>query len=159
MEIRLAEPGDASSACQVLRRSIVELCFADHRNDPVVLRQWLANKTPEIVASWIARSDSTMLLAVDGGGVLGVAAVTDAGEITLNYVCPDARFRGVSRALVGALEERAMRRGNGRCHLTSTETAHAFYLKSGYCDDGPADHKFGASGGYPMSKMLVAPGI
>jgi GNAT superfamily N-acetyltransferase len=157
VEIREAEPGDAPSACQVLRRSIIELCFADHRDDPAILARWLANKTPEIVASWIARSDSTMLLAVDRGGVLGVGSVTDAGEITLNYVCPDARFRGVSRALIGALEERARWRGNGRCHLTSTDTAHAFYLKAGYCDDGPADHKFGASGGYPMSKILAAP--
>jgi GNAT superfamily N-acetyltransferase len=156
MEIREAEPGDAPSACQVLRRSIVELCFADHRDDPVILGQWLANKTPEIVASWIARPDSTMLLAADPGGVLGVASVTDAGEITLNYVSPDARFRGVSRALIDALEDRAMRRGNVRCHLTSTETAHAFYLKAGYCDDGPAVHKFGTSGSYPMSRMLVA---
>lgn len=43
-------------------------------------------------------------MAVEGGMILGVGAVTDKGEITLNYVSPDARFRGVSRALLGALE-------------------------------------------------------
>ena len=44
-----------TSACDVLRRSIVELCVADHRNDPKILAQWLANKRPCIVASWVAQ--------------------------------------------------------------------------------------------------------
>ena len=34
------------------------------------------------------------------------------GEITLNYVSPDSRFRGISRALLGVLEQRAFERGN-----------------------------------------------
>jgi hypothetical protein len=50
MHIRDAVADDAPAACQVLRRSIVELCAADHGDDPAILAQWLANKTPEIVA-------------------------------------------------------------------------------------------------------------
>ena len=98
MEIRDAAIEDASAACQVLRRSISELCVADHGNDPTILTRWLSNKTPEIVASWIARPDNSLLVAVEGGTILAVTSVTDAGEITLNYVSPDARFRGVSQA-------------------------------------------------------------
>jgi hypothetical protein len=47
MEIRDAVAEDAPAACQVIRRSIVELCVADHRNDPEVLARWLSNKTPD----------------------------------------------------------------------------------------------------------------
>jgi GNAT superfamily N-acetyltransferase len=143
MEIRDAAIEDASAACRVLRRSISELCVADHGNDPTILTRWLSNKTPEIVASWIARPDNSLLVAVEGGTILAVASVTDAGEITLNYVSPDARFRGVSRALLGALEARAVERGNERCRLTSTETARRFYRTAGYIEDGPATGKFG----------------
>jgi len=90
------------------------------------------------------------------GAILGVGSVTDAGEIMLNYVAPAARFRGVSRALLRALEARAVERGNSRCTLTSTETAHRFYQKAGYVDDGAPTGKFGTSSGYPMSKEIVA---
>jgi GNAT superfamily N-acetyltransferase len=155
VEIRDAAPEDAASACRVLRESISQLCVADHRNDPVILNAWLANKTPEIVAGWARQNGSSLLLAVEGDAVLGVGAVTDAGEITLNYVAPNARFRGVSRVLLRALEARAVERGNKRCTLTSTETAHRYYRSAGYIDDGAPTGKFGTAGGYPMSKEIV----
>jgi GNAT superfamily N-acetyltransferase len=155
MEIRPALIEDAPSACQLIRRSIEELCAADHHNDPAILRQWLANKTPDIVASWIVKPGNTVLVAVEDTTILGVGSVTDTGEITVNYVSPDGRFRGVSRTLIGALEDRAMQRGNERCHLTSTETARHFYHRAGYTEDGPPAGKFGTTGSYPMSKVLV----
>jgi GNAT superfamily N-acetyltransferase len=156
VEIRDAAPDDAVAACRALRESITQLCVADHGNDPAVLNAWLANKTPEIVAAWISQKESSLLLAVEGDAVLAVGAVTDAGEIRLNYVVPDARFRGVSRALLRALEARAAERGNRRCTLTSTETARRFYRSAGYIDDGAPTGKFGTAGGYPMSKDIVA---
>jgi GNAT superfamily N-acetyltransferase len=156
VNVRDATPDDAEAACAVLRASIVELCAADHNNDPVLLERWLANKQPEIVAGWIARADSSMLVAVDDdGAVLAVGSVTDAGEITSNYVSPPARFRGVSRALLAALEARAAERGNTLCRLQSTETAHRFYLANGYADDGEPIRKFGMNSGYPMSKRIA----
>ena len=51
IEIRHAVAEDPPAACEVLRRSIAELFVADHGNDPEILGRWLANKTPEIVAS------------------------------------------------------------------------------------------------------------
>jgi GNAT superfamily N-acetyltransferase len=155
MEIRDATAEDAQSACQVMRRSIAELCVADHRNDQSFLTLWLSNKTPEIFRSWIAQPNNSILVAVEGGSILAVGSVTDAGEITLNYVSPDARFRGVSRALLGALEARAVERGNVRCTLTSTETARRFYHAAGYIEGCPATSDFGTSSGYPMSKVLA----
>jgi stringent starvation protein B len=156
MEIRDAMPADAPAACEVMRRSITELCIADHHNEPAILERWLANKTPEIVASWITRPGSSVLVAVEGEVILAVGSVTDQGEITLNYVSPDARFRGVSRAMLCALDVRAIGRGNSRCTLLSTETARRFYQDAGYAEDGPPQGKFGTAGSYPMSKRLAA---
>src|SRR6202030_4870300 len=87
--------------------------------------------------------------------ILAVGAVTDLGEITLNYVSPEARFRGVSRAVLGALEARAAERGNTRCTLISTETARRFYRAAGYVEDGPPQGKFGTVGSYPMTKRVA----
>ena len=126
MEIRDAVVEDVPVTCEVITRSISELCHGDHVNDPAILRRWLANKTPEIVASWIAGPGNSVLVAVEGGTILAVGSVTNAGEITLNYVLPEQGQWGESLTLV-AFEARAQERGNQRCTLLSTETAHRFY--------------------------------
>jgi GNAT superfamily N-acetyltransferase len=154
--IRDATPADAPAACTELRASISELCAADHNNDPEILKRWLGNKTPDNVAAWANDSGSSLLIAVEDDAILAVGAVRDSGEITLNYVAPSARFRGISSALLAALEARAVQRGATRCVLHSTETAHRFYLSRGYKDDGPPAGKFGTRGSYPMSKSLVS---
>jgi GNAT superfamily N-acetyltransferase len=138
----------------VLRASISELCIADHHNDPIILARWLANKTPDIVSSWIADTHNSVLLAVEGEAILAVGSARSDGEITLIYVSPAARCRGASSALLEALEERAKQRGNKSCKLISTETAHRFYLSRGYADVGEPQHKFGTSSSYPMAKKI-----
>jgi GNAT superfamily N-acetyltransferase len=153
MIIRDAISDDASAACQTMQRSIAELCAADHYNDPTILQRWLSNKTPEIFRTWI-KPDNSLLVAVENASILAVGCVTHTGEITLNYVSPDARFRGVSSALLTALERRAREGGNETCELESTETARRFYLARGYSENGPAGAKFGTAGGYPMVKRL-----
>lgn len=154
MKIRDAAPADAAAACEVLRASISELCVADHHDDPEIVRRWLASKTPENLAVWIADPEASMLLAVEDDVVLAAGAVRNDGEITLNYVSPAARFRGASSALLAALEARAKERGNTHCKLLSTETAHRFYLNRGYVGHGEPQHKFGANSSYPMSKSI-----
>lgn len=154
MQIRDAIPEDAPAACIVLKRSIVELCEADHRNDPAILVRWLSNKTHENFCAWVDQADNSVLVVVENQHIVAVGSVTDAGSIGLNYVSPDARFRGVSRALLQAMERRAAERGNSRCNLTSTETARLFYSSNGYVEDGPPVGGFGTSSGYPMTKAL-----
>ena len=110
---------------------------------------------PENFAARITRPDNSVLVAVEHGTILAVGLVTDAGEVKLNYVSPDARYRGISRALLGALEARAEERGNSQCRLTSTETARRFYRANGYVESGRLDGKFGTPASYAMSKPLV----
>ena len=155
MAIRDAKPEDAIAACEAVRRSISELCAADHGDDPQIVARWLANKTPENLRAWIARSDASLLVAVEEGAIIAVGMVSDAGEILLNYVSPDARFRGVSRALLKALEARAHECGATIATLESTETARRFYLSNGYVETGAATLKFGMRSGYRMSKALA----
>jgi N-acetylglutamate synthase-like GNAT family acetyltransferase len=155
MLIRRARPDEAAEICDVLRRSIAELCGADHHGDPAILRRWLANKTPKIVEGWIAHPDNFVLVAVEEETVLAVGIVRHDGEITCNYVSPDTRFRGVSKAMLAQLEATARDHGNDVCHLISTETAHRLYLSAGYEDCGVPQGKFGTTSSFPMLKRLT----
>jgi GNAT superfamily N-acetyltransferase len=154
MIIRDAMPEDAVAGCEVLKRSIAELCHADHKNDPAILARWLGNKTIENFVAWAEQPDNSLLVAVDECQISAAGSVTDAGAIGLNYVSPDARFKGVSRALLLALERRAAERGNTLCTVISTKTARQFYLSNGYVESGSPNRAFGTSSGYPMIKPL-----
>jgi GNAT superfamily N-acetyltransferase len=154
MQIRKAIPQDAAQACDVIRRSIVQLCQSDHGDDPAVLEKWLANKTPDNVRTWIGAPDGLVFVATEGDAILGVAAMRSSGEITLNYVAPTARFRGVSKALLQHLETTAAALGVDRCVLTSTATARKFYLAAGYQELGPPTSGFATSASRRMEKRL-----
>jgi GNAT superfamily N-acetyltransferase len=155
-EIRAAQMREAAAICEVLRRSIVELCERDHRNDPARLSEWLADKTPEKVANWIADPETCMFVAAAEEKVLAVGSILGSGEIALNYVSPDGRFRGISRAMLRTLEQTARDLGHRRVTLTSTFTAHDFYLAAGYADDGTLTAY--ETGDWPhMAKELVPP--
>ena len=149
MQIRPARTEDAEIAIPVIRRSIVELCHAHHAGDAERIARWLANKTPEHFRNWLGSSH--ILLASECTAVLGVAAMTDTGTVTLNYVSPDARFRGVSKALLAALEDRARQLGLDRVTLESTLTAHRFYRTAGFLDHAPST----TEPGLWMSKTLA----
>lgn len=152
--VRPAIADDAQAACRVLRRSITELCRADHRDDPAVLAPWLANKTPESVAAWIADPRRHVVVAVSPDDrILGVGMAGASGRIELNYVSPDARFRGVSRAVLDALETWLRAAGHDRSRLVSTATAARFYRSRGYRPDGQAEATLGVAS-QPMVKCL-----
>ena len=138
MDIRRATLEDAEAACGVIRRSIADLCELDHHGDPTTIERWLANKTPENVATWIGAAGNIVLVAVDDGEVLGVAAMTSIGHITLNYVSPEHRFRGVSKALLTRLEGEAVKLGLRELSLQSTKTARRFYRAAGFVEEPDA---------------------
>jgi N-acetylglutamate synthase-like GNAT family acetyltransferase len=130
LNIRQASIEDAPEACAILRRSIAELCHADHGGDQILMGKWLSNKTVENVTQWIMKSH--VIVAEEVGTILGIAAMNNSGKITLNYVSPDARFRGVSKALVQQLEAHASALGLRECVLETTQTALRFYQSLGY---------------------------
>lgn len=154
MLIRAATAEDAAEICMVLRRSITELCAADHQNDPQILSQWLANKTEDNLRVWIAREGQIYFVAEIDGRIAGVATVLATDGVLLNYVSPDYQYRGVSKALMAISEGWLKEQGQVVSRLTSTATAKQFYEKLGYLPEG--DAKTGRSGipSFPMIKAL-----
>ena len=132
IQIRKATKTDAAAAINTLHRSIIELCIADHHNVPAEVEDWLSNKTVEAWQKWIARDDALVLVAQQDSEVVGVGMTTLSGEILLNYVHPNARFGGVSKAILAAMEGALRTRGVQHCRLESTITAHSFYQNCGF---------------------------
>ncbi|HEY1245526.1 MAG TPA: GNAT family N-acetyltransferase [Hyphomicrobiaceae bacterium] len=153
MEFREARSDDAQAACEVVRRSIAELCHADHRGDALTLDLWLSNKTPENIRRWIEKHN--VFVATDGAAILGVGIVASSGEVLLNYVSPEARFRGVSKGIIARIEARARELGVRTVTLQSSTTAREFYLSVGYHVAGPSTKGFGLTLCHPMAKHLA----
>lgn len=141
--IRTATPEDASAACDVLCRSIVECCTQDHCNDRTLLDAWLGNKNPKTVAGWFASPTNCSLVAELDGKLIGVGLVTQAGKLSLCYVVPEALHIGAGKALLQALEQQARAWGVSTIRLHSTSAASAFYARNGYIHGGREKSCFG----------------
>ena len=117
-------------------------------------RNGLAIIHPIICVLGLPIQTAYVVVATEGAAIIGVGAITSSGEITLNYVSPDTRFRGVSKAILNQLEARALELGHNTCTLTSTETARRFYLSAGYVQFGPPEPSIGKGSSYRMVKQL-----
>lgn len=149
--IRPGRVEDGEEAARLLRRSIAELCAADHRRDARAIAAWTANKTAAVWAGWARDAEAVLCVAEAGGRIVGVGMMRAGGEILLNYVLPEARFQGVSRRVMDHLEAEAARRGCAACTLESTLTARPFYEARGYVASGGC----GARGGGLVSCLRM----
>jgi GNAT superfamily N-acetyltransferase len=152
--VRPAAPADVPAMSRVLTASITELCAADHRDDPALVKRWVANKTIPGVEQMMANEVVTLFVAESEGAVAAVGAIIEPDTIGLNYVDPAHRFGGVSKALLVAMEGELRKRGVRVGKLESTETAHRFYQDAGWQDAGPRTAQFGIAS-YPMRKALA----
>lgn len=114
--IRQALPHDAAAACDVLRRSIRELCVEDHLNDEKILDAWLENKTSENVRTWILSPGNYAVVAVRDAAVCGFALLARAGTLRLCYLLPEAQHLGVGKAMLSALKPRPCAVASSRCN-------------------------------------------
>src|SRR3954468_23869810 len=127
VHFRTAEPRDAEAAVDVVRRSIIELCVADHSQDAETLAKWLDNKTPSNFTTWLADDDNFSAVGVEGDSILGVGIVKRNGEIVSLYLAPHAQRRGIGKALHEVLEQKAKSWKLKKLHLGSTIGARPFY--------------------------------
>jgi GNAT superfamily N-acetyltransferase len=134
--VRRATEADIPAMSEVLTRSIIELCALDHKNDRAAIAFWTANKTPDGVRRILENTDVQLFVAVHDGEVAAVGCVQSGNEIGLNYVHPAHRFKGVSRALLAAMEQAMREAGVNEARLKATQTAHAFYRANGWQDVG-----------------------
>lgn len=151
MSVRRAQIEDGPLAIRTLRESISALCQDDHRFDPDLLNAWLSNKTVDTFEAWLRNPDRLIWVSVSDRACKGVAMASTEGEVMLNYVAPEARFQGVSSALLDAVETHLCGLGLSELHLWSTRTAHRFYQSRGWQDQGPPLEEDGMIC-YPMIK-------
>lgn len=153
--IRKALLDDAERACNVLRRSILECCGEDHHGDADIIAAWQSNKTPENLRSWV-QSGGYVVVAEQEGKIVGTAMLGGNGTIALCYVVPEVRFSGIGKAMLGTLEEEALRRGLSTIELGSTKTAYSFYSRNGYVATGEEESAFGLTARI-MRKEFISP--
>lgn len=153
--IRRAEVADAAGACETVRQSITMLCSQDHRGDETTIAAWLSNKTVPNVMSWIASPRNVAVVAEAQVGIVGFGLLCQPDTLALLYVSPNARFHGVSKGLMCALELEAARLGMREVRLESTATARQFYADRGFTAMGEPRLAFGSVLGYPMHKSLT----
>jgi len=153
MQVRPAHIADADEAIDVVRRSIRRSCELDHKNDPATLSAWLGNKTAENMRRWI--ETRAVFVAIDDERIIGVASVRADGVVFLNYVAPEARFKGATKSLIGEIEIWASRRGIACLVLESTATALRFYQSMGWTSAGPPEPGFGVTMRHPMRKAMA----
>jgi GNAT superfamily N-acetyltransferase len=151
---RTAEAKDAAAAVEVVRRSITELCMADHHGDAETLAKWLSNKTVPTFAAWFSRDDNFCVIAESAGRVVGVGLLHRSGEINLFYLAPGVQRRGIGKAIHATLEERARAWALRGLRLDSTALARPFYEKLGYRPAGARKPSFGVLHVYPYEKTL-----
>ena len=142
----------AEAACAVTRQSITHCCVLDHANDAAILTAWLANKTPENLAAWMAAPGAAAWGAYRGETMVGFALRAQA-TLALCYVVPEALHRGVGRALLQNIEAHAREAGLATLDLESTRTAEPFYRRHGYVPHGVARTWAGLQA-QPMRKVL-----
>jgi GNAT superfamily N-acetyltransferase len=150
--IRLAVPDDAAAVCTVIRRSIAECCAEDHHNDPALLDRWLSNKTIPNILAWLENPLACAVVAEADGCVVGFG-MSQHDELLLCYLVPEARFKGIGKSMLQALEAHALETGVLLLRLESTRTALPFYERNGFRQTGPAVSTLGLAA-QPMDKPV-----
>ncbi len=170
--VRRAQATEAAQACEVVRQSITHCCALDHHHDPAVLAAWLANKTADHLAAWMAAphamawgaywgvglgvglgADRAADRGAEAGSTMVGFALLAQGKLALCYVVPQALHQGVGRALLMAAEAGARQAGIAALALESTRTAEAFYRRHGYEPAGAVQAWAGLQA-QPMGKRL-----
>jgi GNAT superfamily N-acetyltransferase len=153
--IHQARTEDASEGCDVVRKSILTLCAADHNEDEQLIQAWLANKTAQNFVNWIGAPGALSFIARTSHSAVGFALATSDGELTLLYVAPEAHRKGIGRALLTAVETMARNAALTQLRVDSTLTARDFYLRNRFSLIGAPSSVWGLTS-YPMRKQLNA---
>jgi putative acetyltransferase len=155
MRIRNGTDADTTAAAAVVRRVLREhgLPFAPRRLDADILAP----------ASSYGGSGGAFFVAVDGADrVVGTAGLLrtgpTSGEVRKMFLLPEARGRGVGRALLDAVLEAARDRGLRRLELTTRhryDRAIRLYERAGFRPAGTAGRHRGGDPGVTYTLELA----
>lgn len=154
--IRPARPDEAKAIANLVRGSISELCLDDHDDDDSLIEHWLANKTEDEIAAWIAAPDLSVFVIGCSTGLAAAGCHREDGVILMNYVSPFYRFQGLSDRMLAHLESSLAALGITTARLVSTRTAITFYEDRGWQRYGDPIACQGIAG-QPMMKDLIQP--
>jgi len=132
--LRPAVADDAENICQVLIRSVREICAPDYGNDIELLNFWCSDKTPENLVSWIADPENYFVVAVNKKfkRIVGAGLIKNSGNLQICYLVPEAIGKGVGKLMLTKMLDFARGRGLKKVKVGSTITAKSFYEKNGF---------------------------
>jgi GNAT superfamily N-acetyltransferase len=149
LRLRSAEPGDAPAMAAVRDAAIRQLCGSDHLDNPETIAAWIGDPSPNKFIRLLQDEQARLSVALRDDTLVGLAGFS-GDLVTLNYVHPEHRFSGVSRALMEHIEQHMSADGIITARLFSTVTAHRFYQAIGWQDAGLGS----PDQGIPMCKQL-----
>ena len=152
-KVREAIPSDSAKACEVLRRSISEICSHYYKNQSVI-DEWLANKTESNVKKWIQSDKSYSIVCASNDLIVGFGAITLEGEVSLIYLVPEALHKGNGKLMLEAMEKRIISEGINEIHTVSSITAKPFYERNGYIKNGEPLLVGNIKGDFPLIKRV-----
>lgn len=150
--IRLARVGDEAAIHAAHMKSIREVCVKDHGEEEI--RGWGYR---ELGNRWTAaiNAENVWVVEIDGRieGLASVAVVekdaVECGYIHALYLTPVALGHGFGGKLAELMIQKIRSLGLPRIYLDSTITAHGFYEKLGFVDNG-GERKV-EIGGHPVT--------
>lgn len=149
LRIRPALPEDAAAMGDIRARSIRMLCAQDHGDDPSAVENWIGDGSPAKFLRLLEDANARLVVAEEDRVIVGLGG-RNGDRVTLNYVDPGHRFKGVSKTIMRHLQAQMRAEGLAVARLDSSRTAAAFYHALGWRRSG-ADL---ADGSIPMSMRL-----
>lgn len=151
-----AELSQAKEIASLLVESITNNCYPDHGNDQITIENWVANKTPESVQSWLENEHNQSIVVQDHDDtIVGFAILTHSYEILVNYVKPKYTGLGVGGELMTKLEKLAEANGSNLLQTDSTVSAVGFYVAKGFILNKTKAHQ-AVNEGIPLYKYIVS---
>ncbi|MGI6665696.1 MAG: GNAT family N-acetyltransferase [Christensenellaceae bacterium] len=152
--MRPFETADAPMVAEIIRRNLQEINKKDYTAEQI--ERWVSFFTSEQLILLAQERDIYVIL--EGNALAGTASVTkkieeDTAYILTVFVLPELQQKGLGRALMAMVEDKARRNGARYVKVPASKTARKFYEILGYTYLDTAETP-DEDGNYMMQKEL-----
>ena len=126
--IRAFKKRDVKEWCRIKEENLLAINSKHYPRE--IINYLVCTNTPEKVLE--NSKQRIMLVAEDGGRVVGTISLTGDGEINNLFVKPELHGTGIGKGLLKAIEEKAASKGLNKLFLYASTNAVDFYKKNGY---------------------------